>query len=453
MSAQTDVLFERPDIEKAYIAEKYVAYVRAAVILLNVFVYYVVFDRTNAIDWLANAIVGVSLVYMLVVIAFQPSRRFPVLLASYFTSITDAALIALWLYATGGVESPYYVLWYASIAAIAFRYDLRETLIACGIYSISYLGLLMSLGEVVSHPAEVILRIGYIFFVGIMGGLLARETARQLRSKFELRGLAQLLEHKVKERTRELEASEARAREASRVKSEFLATMSHELRTPLNAMIGFSEIMMAGMGGTLDDDARHMTTRIHANSQRLLELINDILDLSKIEARRVELNAVPFSPRKLVDGLETEIESLAVKKGLIFKVEIDPQLPDRLMGDESLIAKVVINLLSNAVKFTEKGYVSLHLDAGADRKWTITVRDTGTGIPPHALEYIFDPFRQIDGSSQRAYGGTGLGLAIVRELVRTMDGTVRVESAVGKGSTFVVSLPLQPATAAQPEAA
>ncbi len=246
----------------------------------------------------------------------------------------------------------------------------------------------------------------------------------------------------LEQRMQELAIARRQADEANRIKSEFLATMSHELRTPLNAMIGFSEIMLSGMGGQLDEEATHMTSRIHENSQRLLSLINDVLDLSKIEARRMEIVAHPFSPAEMVDRLHRQMVSLADKKGLEFTCEVASDLPASLLGDARLIERIITNLLSNAIKFTEKGSVRLKIGRSGADQWSIAVTDTGIGIPVHAREYIFDPFRQIDGSSQRAYGGSGLGLAIVRELVRAMNGKIQVESTVGAGSTFTVTLPM-----------
>jgi two-component system sensor kinase len=277
----------------------------------------------------------------------------------------------------------------------------------------------------------------------------------------EIGGLGQAfnaMAGRLEENTKALEASlkqaqvaETVAHEANRLKSEFLATMSHELRTPLNAMIGFTEIMISGMGGVLDQDAKHMSERIHANSQRLLALINDVLDLSKIEAKRVEVNEQQFSPRQMAADLGSQMSSLAEKKGLAFEMDVTPNLPELVLGDRALIERVVTNLLSNAFKFTDQGSVRLSMARTPDHSWTISVRDTGIGIPPHAQEFIFDPFRQLDGSSQRAYGGTGLGLAIVRDLVRAMDGTVKVDSAVGQGSAFTVTLPLVEAVQAERE--
>lgn len=263
---------------------------------------------------------------------------------------------------------------------------------------------------------------------------------------YKLSELNANLEQRVEERTQQLQKAIAVAEENARVKSQFLANMSHELRTPLNAILGFTGIMMEGMGGEIDSDARYMIKRIQSNSSRLLELIDGVLDLAKIEAGRIDILSVPFSPRELADRWKAEIGVLAQQKNLQFEVKVDPELPDMLMGDEARLSQIALNLLSNAVKFTAAGSVKLNIGVKEDQ-WTIQVSDTGIGIPPHALNYIFEEFRQADGSTTRMYGGSGLGLAIVRNLCLMMNGTVRVSSQVGKGSTFTVTLPMQPVEA------
>jgi signal transduction histidine kinase len=258
----------------------------------------------------------------------------------------------------------------------------------------------------------------------------------------EMTEAIQKRETNLREQADALRLATARAKEASRIKSEFLANMSHELRTPLNAILGFSGIMLEGMGGEVDDEAHHMVERIQSNSQRLLNLINDVLDLAKIDAGRMELTWQPFSPRALAERWTAETGVLGKKKGLQLKVNIDPTLPDTLYGDPERISQVAINLLSNAFKFTHQGSVTLNLEK-QDSVWKIKVTDTGIGIPPHALGYIFDEFRQIDGTSTRVYGGTGLGLSIARNICRMMEGNIQVTSDLGKGSVFTVTLPLK----------
>jgi signal transduction histidine kinase len=241
---------------------------------------------------------------------------------------------------------------------------------------------------------------------------------------------------------KDLQAAKRLAEENSRLKSEFLSTMSHELRTPLNAIEGFTGIVLSKLGGTdFNSKTESYLVRVRSNSKRLLQLINDFLDLSRVEAGRLQLANQPFSPAQLAKRWEDEISVLAEKKGLQFYISVDSALPPTLLGDEEAISKIALNLLGNAIKFTEQGEIKLALQR-TDGVWDITVQDTGIGIPPHAREFIFEEFRQVDQSSKRKYGGTGLGLAIVQKYTRAMGGTVQVKSEVGKGSTFTVSLPL-----------
>lgn len=239
----------------------------------------------------------------------------------------------------------------------------------------------------------------------------------------------------------ELRVANRLAQENSRLKSEFLSTMSHELRTPLNAIEGFTSIMLSDMGVELTPQARRMIERVSINSKRLLSLINDFLDLSRIESGRMELVNLPLRPVDLAERWREQVGVLAESKNLHFQVEVDETLP-LLLGDEEALSKIAINLLSNAVKFTQQGHIFLRLRRSGADLWEIQVEDTGIGIPPHAREYIFDEFRQVDQSSKRLYGGTGLGLAIVQKLARLMGGTVTVHSEVGRGSIFTVTLPL-----------
>ncbi|MCC7205703.1 MAG: hypothetical protein IT323_00255 [Anaerolineae bacterium] len=242
---------------------------------------------------------------------------------------------------------------------------------------------------------------------------------------------------------KDLQAAKQMAEESSRLKSEFLSTMSHELRTPLNAIEGFTGVILNRIAGTdFNSQTEGYLNRIRSNSRRLLHLINDFLDLSRVEAGRLELANQPFSPGKLAKRWQDEIGVLAEKKGIAFALRFDAGLPDTLYGDEEAISKIAINLLGNAIKFTEQGQVTLAVSR-LDSAWSIVVEDTGIGIPPHAREYIFDEFRQVDQTSKRKYGGTGLGLAIVQKYTRAMGGTVSVTSELGKGSIFTVSLPLR----------
>jgi|GEM_PF-633737 len=240
-----------------------------------------------------------------------------------------------------------------------------------------------------------------------------------------------------------LKIANEKALESTRLKSEFLATMSHELRTPLNAIIGYSELQLEGLAGDLSETQHQYQERIFSNANNLLALINDILDISKIEAGRMELIEEEFPLRPWVDDIVAQNKVLSDEKGLGLVVDVDDNLPETLLGDYGRLRQVVVNLLSNAIKFTPSGQVTLKLACGGTDKWTILVSDTGIGIPPHQQETIFDEFRQVDSSASRQYQGSGLGLAIVRKLVLSMGGNIRVSSTLGQGSQFTVTLPLK----------
>jgi signal transduction histidine kinase len=249
----------------------------------------------------------------------------------------------------------------------------------------------------------------------------------------------------LEQANRELLVAQQKAEESTRLKSQFLATMSHELRTPLNSIIGYTEIQLAGMTGPLNEEQQRYQERVLVNAEHLLRLINEILDLAKIEAGRIEFTRQPFTVRDWMLEIANQMEGVAKQEKLDFQWSLDPRLPSHLMGDAARLKQIALNLLSNAFKFTEQGFVKFDVRQQGEDLWAIVVSDSGIGIPPHAQEVIFEEFRQADGSTRRSYEGSGLGLAIVRRLAFLMGGTVRVSSQVGEGSTFTVLLPLMKA--------
>lgn len=284
--------------------------------------------------------------------------------------------------------------------------------------------------------------------IGRMGVSFNRMIDVVQQREADLRALNQTLEQRVADRTQDLReardeavAAKRLAEENSRLKSEFLSTMSHELRTPLNAIEGFSSIMLSGMDVELSPVAEGMMKRISSNSKRLLHLINDFLDLSRIESGRLELVKEPINIRPLMMRLRDSVGILAEEKKIAFKIVIEDDVPQQVVSDEDALTKIIINLLSNAFKFTRKGEVELRVKTQNGRLH-IQVSDTGIGIPVHARDYIFEEFRQVDSSSKREFGGTGLGLALVSKLTRLLNGVVLLESEVGKGSTFTIDIPL-----------
>ena len=261
------------------------------------------------------------------------------------------------------------------------------------------------------------------------------------RAENEVRALNENLERRVGERTCELEQANAKLKELDRLKSEFLATMSHELRTPLNSIIGFSAILKQGMAGGLNPEQTKQLEMIHGSARHLLGLINDLLDVSRVEAGRVELFPEQFDPADVLRDVERTLAPIVSTKHLVYSTEIAAPLP-ALFTDRKRLFQIVLNLANNAVKFTEKGSVRVVATASANDQLKIAVHDSGIGIRPENLGRLFEAFRQVDGSARRIYEGTGLGLFLVRKLLTMLGGTVEVTSVYAHGSVFSVTLPL-----------
>jgi signal transduction histidine kinase len=233
--------------------------------------------------------------------------------------------------------------------------------------------------------------------------------------------------------------------EAARLKSQFLATMSHELRTPMNAILGFAQVLLRQRNAKLTAAQADMMERIMNNGKNLLALINDVLDLSKIEAGRLELKLEEINLTKLVLATVAELKPLAEQKQLPLQVKAELENPI-VINDSIRLRQVLVNLLSNAIKFTEAGSIEVMVSKLSPTHLLLSVKDTGIGIAEFELEHIFEEFRQVDQTTTRKHGGTGLGLAITKSLVQMMQGTITVESKVGQGSTFRVQLPRQVTT-------
>jgi signal transduction histidine kinase len=236
--------------------------------------------------------------------------------------------------------------------------------------------------------------------------------------------------------------------EASRHKSQFLANMSHELRTPLNAILGYTELILDQIYGEVPEKIREVLERLEKSGRHLLGLINDVLDLSKIEAGQLSLSLTEYSIKDVVRTVLTGVESLAAEKGLSLKATVDPEV-SLGRGDERRLTQVLLNLVGNAIKFTEVGEVQVEVRT-ADGAFLVSVSDTGPGIAAADQEKIFEEFQQADSSSTRKKGGTGLGLSIAKRIIEMHGGRIWVESTLGEGSTFWFTVPVR---VAQPKEA
>jgi PAS domain S-box-containing protein len=262
----------------------------------------------------------------------------------------------------------------------------------------------------------------------------------------QLKLASEELEGKVREATAELANQNELLRrqaleleQASAAKSQFLANVSHELRTPLNAILGYAAMTLQGVSGELSAPQRRNLSRIDANARHLLTLINEILDITRIEAGRMPIQVVAFNLPELVREVTTELEPIISKSGLQVVCKL-PDLPT-LRTDRQKVKQILVNLLSNALKFTQKGSITIKAQMTAKHTVSISVIDTGIGIPKGDHMKIFEDFRQVDSTPRRAYGGTGLGLSICRRLTTMLRGTLKVESRLGHGSAFTLTLP------------
>jgi signal transduction histidine kinase/CheY-like chemotaxis protein len=342
----------------------------------------------------------------------------------------DVALVTIGVYFSGGSPSPWFIWYLACSTAAAFAVG-RNAAVAVSIAStVAYIGTLMAMGQAVPFNGVMLLAITRMLF--LFGA-----------SFFFLIGVADLQEKRL--RIRQLEAQaradNQRIQEANQLKSQFLANMSHELRTPMNSIIGFSEILVERLDGKVEPKHLGFLEHIHTSGTHLLGIINDVLDLTKVEAGKMELYPELFPVAPVIESVCQMMRGMTRTQQKIV-VEVPADLP-QIETDLAKFKQVLFNLISNAVKFSPADQpivVRAGLDEGTLH---VSVRDAGIGIAPEHHAMIFEEFRQVDGSVRREFGGTGLGLALVRRFVELQGGRVSVDSALGHGSTFTFTLPVR----------
>jgi signal transduction histidine kinase len=336
----------------------------------------------------------------------------------------------------------------ASLRASAVAADRRSRFVMGG-FAVLTIGLAMFFGFVISWSFILPVRRADEFLAEVAAGNFGVTVRIPNRDEFgtlaenmnRMSRELQRLDEQQRAAAAELRSLNERLAQASRAKSEFLASMSHELRTPLNAILGFTELMLEDLYGEVPPALREPLADVHTNGKHLLRLINDVLDLSKIEAGRMELALGDYLVNDVLETVHASLRSLASGKGLDFVVSVAADLPVAY-GDGQRIAQCLVNLAGNAIKFTKEGCVEIAAERRGDTL-VYRVTDTGIGISQDQIENVFSEFRQVDATISREYGGTGLGLSITKKFVELHGGRIWVESTLGKGSTFSFEVPVR----------
>ncbi|HUO85356.1 MAG TPA: response regulator [Thermoanaerobaculia bacterium] len=406
---------------------------------------------------LLAAVVSAAFFYLLYTHGFD--RRWNLDLSPFWLTL-DAALISSLIWLDGGLVSPFFIFYLTNAAAAAFVAGMRRTIAVFMVNAAFYLGVLSAMGEIVWFERSFFHALGNVAFlfgaaylalrgIGDLGE--KRLVVKRLREeeKLKIEALTRLT-HELDQQSRELATANLQIREANRLKSQFLANMSHELRTPLNSIIGFASILREMNGGEAGEKQKRFLSNIERSGEHLLSLINDLLDLSKIEAGRMEILPQPFSVREVLEGVRELMRGMSAPRGIEVEIEMADS-GETLQADLSKFRQIVFNLLSNAVKFSPDHSRVQVVASGVTAEQSplqtdslrLEVIDQGIGIAAVDLEVIFEEFRQADDGFVRQYGGSGLGLTIVKRFVEIQGGRVEVVSQPGKGSTFTAWLPHQ----------
>jgi signal transduction histidine kinase len=409
------------------------------IVTLLVFVRHVFMpNEAGSNPWLLGTVVLSYALVAWAILYYCFDRVRAVSLGTVFLSI-DVIAFVLAIYLTGADQSWLFFLLFIRTADQTntnFRRALAFAHFSVGLYALLLVELTVVEHRVIAWPVEIF-KLALLYGANLYIAMTAR-TAERVRDRMvgAIR-LARDLVGQLRTQSRELDEARRQAEEASRIKGEFLANMSHEIRTPMNGIIGLTALTL---DTRLTADQRENLAMVHSSATSLLQIINDILDLSKIEAGRLSVEPVPFRLREQLAAGLRPLMLKAREKGLQFITDVDGAVPDELVADALRLQQVLTNLVGNAMKFTERGSISVRVESedASDREATLrfTVTDTGIGIAPDRQSAIFEAFTQADGSTTRRYGGTGLGLTISRSLVTMMGGRMWMDSTPSRGTAF-----------------
>jgi len=388
-------------------------------------------SRTHLHVWTSLGLGGLLAALPVLLVVRMPGQT----VTRHVIAGTQMLWSALLIHLTGGrIETHFHV--FGSLAILACYRDWRVFVTATIVVGLDHLlrGFFWPesvYGVVVATPWRSLEHAAWVIFENVFLVQSCRRGHQEMRD--------------IARQRAELERSNEIAQAANRAKSTFLANMSHEIRTPLNGILGFTDLLRKGAEESVGERVEWLTT-IHTSSQHLLSLINDILDLSKIEAGQLDIEHVQHSPCEIIAETASLLRPRAIEKDIGFDVEFESQLPRFIYGDPTRFRQVLMNLAGNAIKFTTRGSVCMKVRydqlGGTSDRLVIQILDTGAGIPGDKLNSIFDPFVQADSSITRKFGGTGLGLAISRRIARAFGGDISVESEFGRGSIFILSFPV-----------
>lgn len=437
-------------------------------------------ERAFTLIMRATAVLGTATI----IVALPYLRTAPLVLLAYATVVVLAWILGLarnipfvyrntifllFVYALGvfetinfGFSAESFAFFFALVMLAVFMAEFRGgvTALVISVITLGFWGWQIGTGNHVPGATTNVIPGGVggaassvAAFVATAGACLAAATimTRSLNRAWQQESQAlnllgqerDLLEQRVAERTRDLSMARDQALQASSFKSQLLAKVSHELRTPLGVILGYTELLRDETFGPLSPRQKNITNEVIESTEFLSSVVGELLDEAQFETSTTHLHQEPFALRPWLEQIEAKMVVLAQRKGLTFSVMVDSSLPETVYGDQQRLQQMAINLTGNAIKFTKTGSVQLHLARPNPDHWAIIVSDTGPGIPEEAQTYIFEPFRQVDGSITREHRGTGLGLSIVRQLAEMMNGRVELVSKVGEGSTFTIWLPLE----------